>query len=675
MSDYDSDNSYPGLNLSQFTSEDFAQIDAAVASRIQTEEGPGVAEVSFQSEINGLNLSRLTPQQLFELDAAVSIANGEIIEKADLSFRSDGFELNLRTISSEEFERLDEEPRKAMEIDGGPSILIELDDLAGSPVGLMADLENASGERPWNRKSPLEQFRSYVPLSVTDLVSPAWCEVQYDYGLRGKRSRPIGKRPKSFRSSTGKKISPEITVAKKNDVRTRQGLAVHKELEREIKFEELEVEITTDETRWALRLVNMLACLKSMLAGLTREMPVFGILHGEVVVGIMDEVIKVEADPTPKTKSPKRPSDEYRSKVVAKRARTDTLVSPSPQSRIDSFFESPTKSKRKTEPEPRDSEPIESARPSETRPGYILRIKDNKTRKYPSLPSESDMYSGRLQLMVYRRLLSALLTTNPPYDFTLLWEKLGIDSSGIFPTKFLVQAQLVQDDSDFQTTCLNDLVAMWHQTVKESDILGVDPNLELVYRLRPTADRKGKGKAVAVRHEYTTGDEERDLAMAIAASLNDSGAGQEGTAIADVAEWNSKTSIPTPDLLDSRDSSMPLNPTGSSELPGCSMPGEDTFTDRKGKNKEIESLDELGIRRFKIIGTKNFSHNDEELDEYLTHVLKWWRGERKPEGVPLDRAHRCSTCEYANDCEWRAERALEFLFNKRKRSPLPILPQ
>lgn len=90
-------------------------------------------------------------------------------------------------------------------------------------------------------------------------------------------------------------------------------------------FEELQVKITTQEERWALRygstvivkhksdltfspsLVNMLACLKCLLAeGLTvsvstltyhdlsperdgyqREVPVFGIINDQVVVGII----------------------------------------------------------------------------------------------------------------------------------------------------------------------------------------------------------------------------------------------------------------------------------------------------------------------------------------------------------------------------------------------------
>ena len=49
-----------------------------------------------------------------------------------------------------------------------------------------------------------------------------------------------------------------------------------------------------------------------------------------------------------------------------------------------------------------------------------------------------------------------------------------------------------------------------------------------------------------------------------------------------------------------------------------------------------------GIDRFEIVGRKEFFHNDIELDAHLSRILEWWRGKRKPEGVPLEHASRCS---------------------------------
>ncbi len=150
----------------------------------------------------------------------------------------------------------------------------------------------------------------------------------------------------------------------------------------------------------------------------------------------------------------------------------------------------------------------------------MLHIKDNKTRRSEYLPSAADSYSGRIQLMIYRRLLSELLSINPPYDFGPLWRKLGLDSGKIFPTRFLVQAHLIEENGDFKTACLDDLVDSWRKLVKESNILGVSPNLELIYRLRPPPNSKGKQRATDPQEIEPTA-EDKDLADAIAASLTD----------------------------------------------------------------------------------------------------------------------------------------------------------
>ena len=121
MSDISSD-SYSAFDLSEFTEEDFAQIDAAISLQIQGDDALASANTSFQSEIDGLDLSSLTPDELAELDSAVSMKLNEHID--------------------------------------GPSIQIEIEDGEMTPQVI--------------KPSPLEQFRSRRILSVTDLVSPAW---------------------------------------------------------------------------------------------------------------------------------------------------------------------------------------------------------------------------------------------------------------------------------------------------------------------------------------------------------------------------------------------------------------------------------------------------------------------------------------------------------------------
>ena len=124
MSDIISDN-YSAFDFSEFTEEDFAQIDAAILSHMQGNDATGNS--SFQSEIGGLNLSSLTPEELAQLDSAVSM--------------------------------------KLNEHNDGPSIQIEIEDGEATPLQVVE-----CSTLP----SPLKQFRSRRILSVSDLVSPAW---------------------------------------------------------------------------------------------------------------------------------------------------------------------------------------------------------------------------------------------------------------------------------------------------------------------------------------------------------------------------------------------------------------------------------------------------------------------------------------------------------------------
>ncbi|KIM47540.1 hypothetical protein M413DRAFT_202550 [Hebeloma cylindrosporum] len=697
MSDHGSD-SFSGLDFPEFTEEDFARIDAAIASQVaEDKESP---DASFQSEIYGLNLNLLTAEELAQLDVVGVETDTEsqyLPQTADSSFQYADGDLNLGELSAKDLAYLD---AAIAETDGnpqaGPSIEVEIEIPQDSPdsVALPALQPEESFNnvaKPWNRKTPFQEFRSGMTLSVSDLVYPSWCEVQYEYGLRGKRSRPIDERPKNFVSSSGKKIEPMVKIAQQNDVRTKQGLLVHKELEREIKFEELKVEITSRETRWALRIVNMLACLKGILDGFTREKPVFGLIHGQVVVGIMDEVVKMQATPpaaTPTTK-PKRSSTEPHSNAGAKRIRTEP-----PQTRIDSFFSSPKKSQGRSISPPTDStfgseafsEPI------------TLRIKDNKTRKSSYLPPHHDTYSGRMQLMVYRKLLSELVATNPPYDFEPLWNKLHLDSSAIFPTKFLVQAQLIQYTTpEFETTCLDDLVRSWHKLVRQSNIQGVDPQLELIYRLRPPPDTKQKGKAVAITQpEVRSDSEDEELAQAIAASLEETPGGSMLSDEGPSKHLQSRSPVTDNSIEGTSIDVDPVSPeqpvalaSGSEDVqlqwalqqsmtPQVIAPGPFDTADigpssinrqpvKKGKSKatDLGQEEEEGIRRYPIIGTKKFLYHDAQLEYHLTRVLQWWRGERKPVGVSLHTASRCLTCEYSEDCEWRAAKAIEYSKSKR----------
>ncbi|KAL8946595.1 MAG: hypothetical protein Q9222_007031, partial [Ikaeria aurantiellina] len=124
----------------------------------------------------------------------------------------------------------------------------------------------AHNEEP-DLRSPLERFRTKPKktLSVTDLVSPSWCELQYWYTLtkHGKKKR-----------------TPAM----------RQGSAVHKTLEEEV-HRTVAIDIQTREDAWGLRIWNVIQGLRTLReTGMTRELEVWGVFDGLVVNGVIDEL-------------------------------------------------------------------------------------------------------------------------------------------------------------------------------------------------------------------------------------------------------------------------------------------------------------------------------------------------------------------------------------------------
>lgn len=80
-----------------------------------------------------------------------------------------------------------------------------------------------SAESPEMQMSLHSLFRSRMLLSVTDLTAPVWCELKFEYGLRGKRWLPPSRRPDVVVTKTGKEIKVRKDVAKAADATMRRG--------------------------------------------------------------------------------------------------------------------------------------------------------------------------------------------------------------------------------------------------------------------------------------------------------------------------------------------------------------------------------------------------------------------------------------------------------------------
>ncbi|TKW56283.1 Exonuclease V [Colletotrichum tanaceti] len=124
--------------------------------------------------------------------------------------------------------------------------------------------------------SPLVRFRSFPrkPLTVTDLTSGAWCELQYFYTLT---RLPHGRKTR--------------TAAMK------QGTKVHQDLEDQV-HTTVRVEIASKEDGFGLRMWNLIQGLRTLRdTGMTRELEVWGFVDGNLVNGVIDGLSYENPDP------------------------------------------------------------------------------------------------------------------------------------------------------------------------------------------------------------------------------------------------------------------------------------------------------------------------------------------------------------------------------------------
>ncbi|CCL98155.1 uncharacterized protein FIBRA_00149 [Fibroporia radiculosa] len=626
---------------------------------------------------------------------------------------------------------------------GGPRIEIQVEGATDNSILPKA----LSRHQEWSSdgRSPFERFRKWRKvLSVTDLVGPAWCEVQFDYGLRQKRHQEPDQRPQSFVTAEGKTITVDKRVMANNHRFVTRGRSVHKALEREVKPEEVQVEIITQEERWALRLVNMLASLDALIAlGYCREIPVFGLVHGQIVVGIIDELqrkpylsslrqpLKTDSNADVRRYSPqKRASPGTPSMRKSKRGRRR----PSPsQSKLSAYFDTSSQTSESCASDscPDSESRIELSTPKPITPtqhpcgisdkadaiqhaaaAYTLHLFDTKTRNSPSLPPDEDTLTSRLQLMLYHRLLSNLLAshspsrsgpevehampTSPvePLDFDALWRRMSLDPTRTFSASFMRDSGLLLGAEAFGSTlsntssdftsgegnnhgsgqfpqCLNDLVAAWRHAVEALSVNGMDPTLTLVYRTVRSRQGKPKskdGNQSAAGHSPL----DQDLANAIQESLNAPPHMYDGTddafARASLEDVHHPIDANDGDITVCNTSIASEHDTSSTGLEETGTPNDVAKMDLVMPASTSDVADDTNgeipaneVVKTRILGTKKFVVDDVLLDGHLESILQWWNGRRPPRGVDIQLTRRCSSCEYEQGCEWRERKAVEVL--------------
>ncbi|KAJ3527690.1 hypothetical protein NM688_g8096 [Phlebia brevispora] len=625
---------------------------------------------------------------------------------------------------------------------GGPAIDIEIEQYTNiSTVFKAARSEDLSWKSTTQKNGaeglagynpplpPFDQFRSWGrTLAVTDLSAPSWCEVQFDYGLRQGRSRKLEDRPSKFVTAEGTLITVNNAVAVVNDRIATRGKTVHRALEREVHPEELIVEVETPQDRWGLklvarcfsdnrwlkeildyRLVQMINSIYSIIdQDLCREMPVFGILHNELIVGIIDSIERQTLLPSPVTEMPdfttqsgsgenKRRRDPLSvpstpSKLRSKKA----CASPLPaQPQITSFFPiSPTKTEVNGKGKERANDSSDSGRPttppipSSVHPEqsrFQLHISDTKTRRYPSMPLEEDTLPARIQLMLYRRLLSNLLASPPSpeaVDFEAVWDKLELSPTAAFSSAFVEQAELNNYGPPEGEWCLRDLVRVFKSSVEALHVAGVDSALTVEYRSQSRRRRKrepdedaetdkGKEKVadedvdmIPAPHPVEEAEVEKARLANLASSPAASQVREDHAEVpprTHVASFQEQSTAPS----ETRSETAFISPEGSSVSPNidagahgeadngqlqqtihqplsnadpalkdegaasakADRPSTGVIEDADSDDSSADT-DEPARKKWSIIGTKTIYYDADFLENYLTSVLEYWHGER-----------------------------------------------
>ncbi|KAF1816204.1 hypothetical protein P152DRAFT_389419, partial [Eremomyces bilateralis CBS 781.70] len=224
-------------------------------------------------------------------------------------------------------------------------------------------------------RPPIVRFRSppKKPLSVTDMVSPSWCELQYLFTL-GKHGRKLQ------------------TPAMK------QGSAVHKELEDQV-FQYVPVSVSTREDTWGLKIWNAIQGFRTLAnTGMTREMEIWGTIDGQIINGIIDEI------------SYKCPDEKLETLVrnVEDKQRAAALAA--------------------------ENGATESTAEDTTTQRKIY-ITDVKTRGRKTIPKGSSLKPTFVQLMLYWRLLGDLASDR--VDPRIIFERYRLNPSKPFSDSFI----------------------------------------------------------------------------------------------------------------------------------------------------------------------------------------------------------------------------------------------
>jgi exonuclease V len=437
-------------------------------------------------------------------------------------------------------------------------------------------------------RSPLVRFRSYPkkPLSVSDLTAGSWCELQHFYTLtrlRGKKTR---------------------TEAMK------RGTKLHQKLEREI-YKTKRIHTIKKEDTFGLKIWNMIQGLRVLREeGFTREFEVWGMVDGNLVCGVIDQL------------GYKNPDQELEEDVLSSRESSQNIT---------------------------NSQPYEPSMPGESQ----VFVTDVKTRNTSSPPPQSQVRVAIIQLFLYHRFMSDMAAGR--LDYMTVFERYALKPDEAFSDSFMAQigemheeifadadteSTSTLDDDNSSTTEAGEFVSA-PSSPSQLSFTSSTPELTLKYR--------------TLRTLLTLLQFELHLTFP-------RGASDLGNIVAVEYRYRGRDTPRPPPPNPNPDSTTTTTGVANPTLPtNLALNPDETDPFQPNARPPRKQEPEPGS----VICTNTFFVEPETLDLFLSETMAWWKGEREPQGVPVEEAgFKCRSCEFLGDCEWRQSKDLE----ARKRS-------
>lgn len=381
----------------------------------------------------------------------------------------------------------------------------------------------------------------------------------------------------------------------------KKGSSMHKTLEDEI-YTTVPVEIKTKEDAWGLRIWNVIQGLRMLREyGITREMEVWGLVDGQIVNGIIDQL----SYECPDSELEATAESYYANAVESRAALPEYQMSLSDYLLSTSGGGMSLSEWGQGHNEPEQTAPAETKVPEAVYNLPRIYVTDVKTKASRSVPTvkSSGFRPTHLQLHLYYHMLNRLITSD---DVTIdvLAARYDFDAGKAFTDGFVSEVgglndqffdalssqesettETQNDDSQDSTSLLlshNNLSQLWSLMIHQ---------LRLTFL--PPADAEGIAPSIPCQTQ--------------------------------------------PELL--QEYQTLVSPV---------------LTARYLSSAADEALE----RRH--LGSRSFLYDPTSLTSYLSDQMTWWRGERDPRGVDIMDAWKCRICEFRDECSWRQERELAY---------------